>query len=95
MKQSDEYVTLIEEKLKKFIELHTHLKLEYQNLVEEKSVLNKIVENQKEKLKESEKQINNIITAKYLKNNKETTEAKQKINEILREIDKCVGLLNQ
>ena len=95
MKQSEEYVLLIEQKVTELIGLYEKLKAENESLVKKSDELNQILENQSLKIEELEKRIINIKLAKQITNNKEAAEAKKKINEVLREIDKCVGLLSK
>ncbi len=95
MKQSEEYVLLIEQKVTELIGLYEKLKTENESLVKKNDELNQVLENQSLKIEELEKRIINIKLAKQLTNNKEAAEAKKKINEVLREIDKCVGLLSK
>lgn len=95
MKQSEEYVLLIEQKVTELIGLYEKLKTENESLVKKNNELNQVLENQSLKIEELEKRIINIKLAKQLTNNKEAAEAKKKINEVLREIDKCVGLLSK
>ncbi|MEA3478666.1 MAG: hypothetical protein U9R60_10840 [Bacteroidota bacterium] len=95
MKQSEEYVLLIEQKVTELIGLYEKLKTGNESLVKKNDELNQVLKNQSLKIEELEKRIINIKLAKQLTNNKEAAEAKKKINEVLREIDKCVGLLSK
>ena len=95
MKQSDEYILLIEKKLAELIGLYGKLKTDNETLIKENQELNQIIKTQSDKILELEKKVINLKLAKQLTNNKEAAEAKKKINEILREIDKCVGLLSK
>lgn len=95
MKQSDEYILLIEKKLAELIGFYGQLKIENETLIKENQELNQIIKTQSDKILELEKKVINLKLAKQLTNNKEAAEAKKKINEILREIDKCVGLLSK
>jgi hypothetical protein len=49
----------------------------------------------KQTIVELEKQIQILTIAKSIPSGKGTTPAKKKINELLREIDNCIDLLNQ
>jgi len=75
------YISLKEE--------NNHLKFDNKNLAE------KLKQNKKETGNLEEK-FNNIKLAKTLVNASEDThEAKLKVNRIVREIDKCIALLNR
>jgi peptidoglycan hydrolase CwlO-like protein len=95
MKQSDEYILLIEKKVNQLIELYEKLKSENEDLRNKQEELNQIIKTQSDKIRKLEKRVINLKLAKQLTNNKEAAEAKKKINEMLREIDKCVGLLKK
>jgi hypothetical protein len=95
MKQSDEYVLLIEKKVNELIGLYEQMKSANEGLIKENQELNQIIKTQSDKILELEKRVINLNLAKQLTNNKEAAEAKKKINEMLREIDKCVGLLSK
>jgi predicted RNase H-like nuclease (RuvC/YqgF family) len=71
------------------------LNIENGDLKSKNEELNQIIKTQSDKILELEKRVINLKLAKQLTNNKEAAEAKKKINEMLREIDKCVGLLKK
>jgi hypothetical protein len=95
MKQSDEYILLIEKKVNQLIGYYEKLNIENGDLKSKNEELNQIIKTQSDKILELEKRVINLKLAKQLTNNKEAAEAKKKINEMLREIDKCVGLLKK
>ena len=95
MEQSDEYVLLIEKKVQELIGLYEQLKSDSEGLIKKNDELNQIIKTQSDRIQELEKKVINLKLAKQLTNNKEAAEAKKKINEVLREIDKCVGLLSK
>ncbi|HML84171.1 MAG TPA: hypothetical protein PKE52_03330 [Bacteroidales bacterium] len=47
------------------------------------------------KMKEMEEEIELLIIAKRINNDQETTEIKEKIDELVREIDQCISLLSE
>jgi len=95
MEQSGEYVLLIEKKVQELIGLYEQLKSDSEGLIKKNDELNQIIKTQSDRIQELEKKVINLKLAKQLTNNKEAAEAKKKINEVLREIDKCVGLLSK
>jgi len=78
-------------------EIVSRLGISEQEIAALKARNNKLL-NEIEELKLSVKQLeykNKIIKiAKALEGKQETTNAKLKINELLREVDRCIGLLN-
>jgi hypothetical protein len=56
--------------------------------------LKKIHEEQKEIIKHLEEKIKTIRITKNIENKEGAEEAKRRINELVREIEKCIGLLS-
>jgi septation ring formation regulator EzrA len=84
----------IENKIKKLFLINQHLQNENQQLRKEKSELTDLLEQSGEKVKQLEEQINRLKVAKIL-SGKDHLQARQQINELLREIEKCYALLNR
>ena len=64
-------------------------------LENELSVCREQLENSTNKLKEQEEKLNKLQLAEAFKNSStDVKEAKQKIGKIIKEIDKCIALLN-
>jgi DNA-binding protein H-NS len=84
----------IEEKSKKImercLELQESLKLSKNEITE----LIQINEENRKTIKHLEEKIRSLIVAKTIENKEGTIAAKSKINELVREIDRCMGLLN-
>ena len=70
------------------------LKAKVERLQQEITSINAENEQLKLSAKDSEERYRILKTAKTLETKEGTVEAKVKINELLREIDKCIGLLN-
>jgi len=85
----------IEYKLRKLINTAQKLNSENKILKEEKKEYEQTIEKQKNIIKELEEKIKVLKIAKSLDGSSNTFEQKVKINEMLREIDKCIGLLNK
>jgi len=87
-------LTGIEEKSRKimqrYLELQEALKLS-KNEVKE---LIQINEEHKKTIKQLEEKIRSQVVAKTFENKEGTIAAKSKITELVREIDKCMGILN-
>ena len=84
----------IENKIKKIVDLQSQLKKENNHLIQEVHDLKKIVENQNVIIGNLENNLKILKIAKTLEIGKDNQQAKLKINELVREIDKCIALLN-
>ncbi len=90
-------VVNIESKVKKIISLYNSLKKEKEEILEENNTLKSEVEDRKTDIKRLEEKIKLLritksVSAQDVEKNKES---RQKINEYVREIDKCIALLNK
>lgn len=70
--------------------LHT----KYKALTAKQQETEKILEQHKQTILELEKQIQILTIAKSIPTGKDSSVAKKKINELLRELDTCIDLLN-
>ena len=95
MKNTSTLIAGIEYKLRKLIDKNESLKKEQQLSLQHNTELKQLTENQHKKIIELENNINLLKIAKSLEPGKGTVEAKVKINELVREIDRCIGLLNK
>lgn len=83
-------------KIEKLILLHRNLEEEKMRLIAEKQDLLKIIQELKIKNNYLEEQNKAIRMAKDIKEDGESSlDLKLKINEMVREIDKCLALLNR
>ena len=86
----------LESKVEKLVDLHHKAKKELSALKTENTHLTQTVVQQKQVIKDLEEKGKVIKLSKSLSNNNEnTTELKLKINELIREVDKCISLLNK
>ena len=76
--------------MQRYLELQEALKLS-KNEVKE---LIQINEEHKKTIKQLEEKIRSQVVAKTFENKEGTIAAKSKITELVREIDKCMGILN-
>ncbi|NQV01498.1 MAG: hypothetical protein HQ542_02550 [Bacteroidia bacterium] len=88
-------VSGIDNKVHKLIERLQILQKENDQFRQEIHELNQINQRQNQTIEELEKKINLLKTTRNLEIKEGTVEAKVTINELLREIDKCIGLLNR
>ena len=94
MKDVATLVSGIEYKMGKLIEQHHIQRFENKKNIAEIQELKKVVKEQKQTIRELEDRIKILRIAKTLETKEGNVEAKLKINELVREIDKCIGLLN-
>ena len=86
----------IQSKVKKVIELHKKATDENYKLQMEKEQLLKTLKDGKAKIEDLEEQNKRIKLARSLQESGETSlDVKLKINEMVREIDKCIAYLNK
>ena len=95
MEQAKDLVSRINEQVLELLGRHHTLKSESAELQTQNVELLRLVEEQKLEILELKEQIVKLKIAKSLSDKEGSTEVKMKIETLLREIDKCVGLLNQ
>ncbi|HET8688120.1 MAG TPA: hypothetical protein VFM18_15910 [Methanosarcina sp.] len=94
MADTETLVSGIEFKVLKLIGQVKDLKAENEHLLKEISNLKNQIEQQEKTIRSSESKMKILTTARTLETKEGTVEAKAKITGLLREIDKCIGLLN-
>jgi len=88
-------VSSLEKKTKELLKSYSELKRKNNIQENELSELRKKVDSQKETIKNLEERNKIIKLAKSLsESNPDTAEMKYKINELVREIDKCIAQMN-
>lgn len=97
MSQNQENIVIrLTEKIKILTSLFSLLKEQKETLIIENKQLIEKLEQQENYIKELEKNYKNLQLAKAVSDSSgESTEARRKIEEIVREIDICIGLLNK
>ncbi|MFZ4401249.1 MAG: hypothetical protein ACOYO1_14520 [Bacteroidales bacterium] len=88
-------VSGIEFKLRKLIEQNNQLKIDNSQLLKKNDGYIKTIENQNKTIKELEEKYKVLKIAKSLESSTNSFDQKIKINEMLREVEKCIGLLNK
>ncbi|MBW6491554.1 MAG: hypothetical protein K0B15_10235 [Lentimicrobium sp.] len=88
-------ITGIEYKVRKVLESNEVLKSENEKLTGEIRSLKAQVENLKVLQSELENKLIVVKLAKSLNKEESRTNVKLKINELVRDIDRCIGLLNK
>ncbi len=95
MEQAKELVSRINEQVLELLGRHRAIKGERAELQTQNAGLLKTIEQLKRETEQLREQIVKLKIAKSLTDKESSTEVKAKIDELLREIDKCVGLLDQ
>jgi hypothetical protein len=85
----------IEFKLRKLIANNINLKIENKLLSRKNEEFLITIENKNKRIKELEEKNKVLKIVKSIEKSTNSFDQKIKINEILREIDKCIGLLNK
>ena len=89
-------VTNLEKKIEKLVDLHRHTSKELSNLKQNNHELKLTIEQNKQTIKDLEEKHKVLKLSKSIAGNNENThELKLKINELIREVDKCAALLNK
>jgi len=94
--KSIEIVSELRGQISRLITLYQDLKLEKEKLVHEKMTLLEQVETLNKENEEFKHQYDTMKLAKtFAVNTGDSQQAKNKISQIVREIDKCIALLNK
>jgi len=89
-------LTLLNKKLEELFERYNGLRTKNKELKNENDTLERYIEERDKKIKDLENKYERIkISGALMGEGKGAFEAKQKINELVREIDRCVALLNR
>jgi hypothetical protein len=96
MTENESIVNSLEANVKKLILLHEQLKEEKQALMSENGNLKATIQIKETEYKDLHSRYENLKLAKLLiTGSDDPHEAKLKVNRIVREIDKCIALLNK
>ena len=86
----------LEGKVEKLVDLHHRTKKELSALKTQNTHLTQSIDQHKQTIKELEEKSKVLKLSKSLSTTNENThELKLKINELIREVDKCISLLNK
>jgi undecaprenyl pyrophosphate synthase len=97
MEQNKEkLISSINQNIDKLKSLYEQAKNEKLSLFDENEKLNQELQKKDTIIKELEEKNNSLKVAKaVLTGSSDATEAKQKINKLVREIDQCIALMNK
>jgi predicted nucleic acid-binding Zn-ribbon protein len=94
--QGYEELIILNRKLDELFRRHTDLKTELANLKNGTEELKRTLQERDDRIKELELKYERIkLSGALLGEGENAMEAKRKINELVREIDRCVALLNR
>ncbi|QXP74646.1 hypothetical protein RRF68_04810 [Tenacibaculum sp. HL-MS23] len=90
-----EAIHLLEDKLKNLLSRYEFLKEENQVLLQNNAELQILLQEKQQELNKEQEEYKLLKIAKTIEgSNENTRETKLKINTLVREIDKCITLLN-
>ena len=87
---------ILNSKLDELLNRYSDLKTEAEELRKGNEALNNLLQTRDERIKELETKYDRVkLTGALLGEGENAVEAKKKITELVREIDRCVALLNR
>jgi len=94
--QGLEELAMLNKKIEELFERYNDLRTKNRDLKNENDTLKRYIEECELKIRDLEKRYERIkISGALMGEGEGATEAKKKINELVREIDRCVALLNR
>jgi hypothetical protein len=90
-----EHLQKLEEKIRQLAEDHQNIKTENDLLIKQSVIQQQTIEAQKIEIENLKKQVQALQIAKSVESNQETGRVKDKIQDLVREIDRCIELLNK
>jgi hypothetical protein len=91
----EEYLQKLEEKIIQLTEDHQKIKVDKDLLIKQSVIQQRTIEEQKIETENLKKQVQALKIAKSVESNQETGKVKDKIQDLVREIDRCIELLNK
>lgn len=85
----------LEEKIRQLVEDYHKIKTEKDLLIKQSVIQQKTIEAQKEETESLKKQVQALKIAKSVESTQDTGKVKNKIQDLVREIDRCIELLNK
>jgi chromosome segregation ATPase len=94
--QGYEELTLLNKKLEELFERYNNLRTKNKELKTENELIKQNLQERDEKIRQLETKYERVkLSGALLGEGENAVEAKKKINELVREIDRCVALLNR
>lgn len=94
MSEESALISDIKNKVRKIIDLNSSLKEENKVLTSKQKELKQIIEKQNYLIEELKDKNRNLVISKSVKHLEGESDVNNKIDKLVREIDKCIGLLN-
>ena len=92
----EDAMELLQQRVQRVLELYSSRKSENEQLIRQNEELEGKIQLDQEKIKEIEEKYNKLKISKALiASSKDVHDAKLKVNRLVREIDKCIALLNR
>ncbi|MFA6200168.1 MAG: hypothetical protein WC679_07195 [Bacteroidales bacterium] len=85
----------IDYKIRKLLDDKRELETVIEGLQADKEEKNKIIQEQSEVINNLKEQITTLKLGEAIKNSSDITEVKLKINNLVRKIDRCVGMITK
>ncbi len=95
MNNLEAYIKTVNEKLQQLLKNHASIKKENGHLKEEVKKLTQKEENYKTKLYELDEKVNILKASSGEMTEADKKEFEKRINQYIKEIDKCIGLLSE
>jgi len=95
MEEVSVLISGIDFKLRKLTRQHLHLRSENLELKTKLDEQEQIINHQKRLIDQLQEKLQTVSIAKTLASRSEINDAKKKIGDMVREIDKCINLLNK
>jgi len=94
--QGYEELTLLNKKLEELLERYNDLRTKNKRLNTENEIIKQKLQEKEERIKQLEIRYERIkLSGALMGEGENAMEARKKINELVREIDRCVALLNR
>jgi hypothetical protein len=90
-----EHLQKLEEKIRQLAEDQQKTKIKNDLLIKQSVIHQQTIEEQKIEIENLKKQVQALKIAKSVESNQETAKVKEKIQDLVREIDRCIELLNK
>ena len=90
-----EHLQKLEDKIRQIAEEQHKIKNENDLLIKQSVIQKRTIEEQKIEIENLKKQVQALKIAKSVESNEETGKVKDKIQDLVREIDRCIELLNK
>jgi len=90
-----EHLQKLEEKIRQLTEDHFKIKTDRDLLIKQSVIQKRTIEEQNIEIENLKKQVQALKIAKSVDSSQDTGKVKDKIQDLVREIDRCIELLNK